>query len=130
MEGKIITQWEQIVGERFARLGLPEKITFPKGKKDEGTLYLRVTSSGYLLLHYAQDLILEQVNTFFGYKALVKLHMTHGFTPPTQHSPQEKKSLSPNEKAWLEGQIQAVSDLELKECLESLGNALFLCSSE
>src|ERR1700722_18700629 len=79
MEGKIITHWPQIVGEKFVRLALAEKITFHKGKKTEGTLHLSVTSSGALLLQYAQDLILEQVNTFFGYKALSSLRMTHDF---------------------------------------------------
>ena len=56
MEGKIITQWSQIVGERFTRLALAESITFPRGKKTEGTLHLSVTSSGAMLLNYAQDL--------------------------------------------------------------------------
>src|SRR3989338_6870468 len=77
MEGKIITHWSNIVGEKISQLSLVEKITFHKGKKVEGTLHLRVTSSGACLLQYAQDLVLERVNIFFGYKALSKLHMTH-----------------------------------------------------
>lgn len=125
MEGKIITHWPQIVGERFARLALAEKITFPKGKKAEGTLHLSVTSSAALLLHYAQDLILEQVNMFFGYKALSKLHMTHDFIPP-QEPPSKvpPAPLSEEEKAWLKDQTRAIADLELRESLERLGEAV------
>jgi hypothetical protein len=124
MEGKIITHWHQIVGEKFARLALAESITFPRGKKTEGTLHLSVTSSGAMLLHYAQDLILEQVNTFFGYKALSKLRMTHGFVPPQEVAIKVPKSLSEEDKEWIETQVNGIADPELKKCLESLGGSL------
>lgn len=126
MEGKIITHWTQIVGEKFARLALPEKITFPKGKKTEGTLHLMVTSSGSLFLHYAQDLILEQVNTFFGYKALTKLHMTHGFVPSDEEPKHIVPEPSSEDLTWLENQIGTITDLELKEHLERLGLAVII----
>lgn len=124
MEGKIITHWPQIVGERFAGLAIPEKITFPKGKKGEGTLYLSVTSSGSLLLHYAQGLILEHVNTFFGYKAISKLQMSHGFTPPTIEAKKVPSPLTEEEKEWLEGQVQVITDPDLKTYLEKLGESI------
>lgn len=125
MEGKIITHWPQIVGEKFSRLAIAEKITFPKGKRTEGTLHLSVTSSSSLLLHYAQDLILEQVNTFFGYRALSKLQMSHGFLPPEQVCSKEPPSpLSQEEKEWVALQIQSIKDLELKTCLKKLGKAV------
>jgi hypothetical protein len=125
MEGKIITNWPQIVGEKFARLALAEKITFPRGKKTEGTLYLSVTSAGALLLQYAQDLILEQVNTYFGYKALSTLRMTHGFIPPEESPPPlPPQPLSQEDKEWLEGQMGGINDQELKGCLERLGEAV------
>jgi rare lipoprotein A len=125
MEGKIITHWHQIVGEKFARLSLAEKVTFPKGKKTEGTLHLNVTSAGSLLLHYAQDLILEQVNTFFGYKALSKLHMSHGLTPSQEVAfKPPSPPLSEEENQWLNAQTQAIEDPELKQCLKNLGEVV------
>ncbi len=126
MEGKIITHWPQIVGEKFARLAIPEKITFPKDKRTEGTLHLSVTSAGALLLQFSQDLILEQINTFFGYKALVKLRMTHGFIPPQPILPKASLPLSQEEKEWIEGQTHHIADPDLKECLEKLGTSLSL----
>ncbi len=125
MEGKIITHWPQIVGEKFARLALAEKITFPPGKKTAGILHLSVTSSGALLLQYAQDLILEQVNTFFGYKALSTLRMTHGFVPPKENPPTlPPPSLTEKNKHWLKNQMEIIQDPELKACLEKLGEAV------
>lgn len=123
MEGKIITHWPQIVGERFARLALPEKIVFPKGKKGEGTLYLSVTSSGSLLLHYSQGIILEHINTFFGYKAIAKLHMSHGFSPPKTVE-KVPSLLSQKEKEWVAGQTEGIADYDLKERLNRLGEAI------
>jgi hypothetical protein len=125
MEGKIITHWKEIVGERYAHLALPEKIIFPKGKKTEGTLYLSVTSSSALLLYYAQGLILEHINTFFGYKAISKLHMSHGFTPSTHKAEKAPPpSLSPEEKKWIEQQTEVITDLDLKVYLENLGKSI------
>lgn len=125
MEGKIITHWPQIVGERFASLALPEKITFPKGKKGEGTLYLSVTSSSALLIHYAQGLILEHVNTFFGYKAIAKLQMNHGLVCPKVEVKAPSPPLAQAEKEWLERQTQSITDPDLKMYLEKLGEAIF-----
>lgn len=125
MEGKIITHWGQIVGDRFARLALPEKITFPKGQKGGGTLYLSVTSSTSLLIHYAQGLILEHVNTFFGYKAIAKLQLNHGLAPPkTEVEKTTLPLLTGEEKEWLMYQTQVITDPELREQLEKLGEAI------
>ena len=125
MEGKIVTHWAQIVGEKFAHMSFAEKITFPKGKRSEGTLHLNVTSSGALLFQYAQDLILERVNTFFGYKALSKLRMIHGLTLQREaKTPPPLKVLTNEEKAWLEKQIEGVEDSELQAYLQKLGEAI------
>ena len=125
MEGKIITHWPQIVGEKFAHMSFAEKITFPKGKRSEGTLHLNVTSSGALLFQYAQDLILERVNTFFGYKALSKLRMIHGLTVQGEAKmPSPPKILTGEEKAWLEKQIEGIEDIELRAYLQKLGEAV------
>jgi hypothetical protein len=122
MEGKIITHWSQIVGESFSRLALAEKITFPKGKKTEGTLHLSVTSASAFLLQYAQDLILERVNTFFGYKALSKLKMTHDLPVPKESPlPQLPPTLSQEDEEWLEGLVKEIQDPDLKVRLEKLG---------
>jgi hypothetical protein len=124
MEGKIITNWAQIVGERFADLALPERITFPKGKKGEGTLYLSVTSASSLFIHYSQGIILEHVNRFFGYKAISKLQMSHGFTPPKVEAEKVSLPLSHEDKEWVEQQMQGITDPDLRATLERLGESI------
>jgi hypothetical protein len=124
MEGKLVTQWARIVGPKLSRLTLPEKVSFPKGRKAEGTLHLKVTSSSALLIQYSQNLILDQVNTFFGYKALSKLRMTHGFMPPQEKMNPPSLPLSQKEKEWIENLLESVSDPELKTYLGKLGEAI------
>ncbi len=126
LEGKIITHWSQIVGERFADLSLPEKITFPLNKKTEGTLHLSVTSSGALFLQYTQDLLLERINVYFGYKAVSKIKMTHDLIKKLQ-SKQEKPIpiLSQQDKGYVDSLTKDILDPELKECLEKLGEGVY-----
>lgn len=71
--GRIVTHWSDIVGPQFSDIAAPSKITFPMGKKNEGTLHLITTSAGAMMIQYAEPLILERINTFFGYKAVIKL---------------------------------------------------------
>lgn len=91
----------------------------------EGTLHLRVTSSGACLLQYAQDLVLERVNIFFGYKALSKLQMTHDLVhlKPSKDV-QQTFSLSQEEGEWLKSLIEDIQDQELKTHLENLGKGI------
>jgi len=124
LEGKIITHWSQIVGDRYASLSLPEKITFPKGKRGEGTLYLSVSSASSLFIHYSQGVILEHINRFFGYKAVAKLHMSHGFKSPKVEVQKVLSPLSQDEKDWLEEQLHGVKDPELKIYLKKLGESI------
>lgn len=131
VEGKIVIHWDQIVGEKISSLSLAEKITFPRGKRSDGTLHLCVTSSGALFCHYAQDLILEQVNTYFGYKAVSKLRLTHGLEKskvkkswPIKDSP----LLTEEQKVWVRKTVQDVKDQDLKVCLEKL--AYWMCDQK
>ena len=125
LEGKIITHWSQIVGDQISKIALAEKITFPKGQRSDGTLHMVVTSSGALLIQYAQDLILERVNTFFGYKALTKLRLAHGLIPKTEENkPGVDKPLSTADEDWVQSHIESIEDEELKSYLQALGRAV------
>lgn len=124
MEGRILTHWPQIVGEKFAQLSLPEKITFPFGKKTEGTLHLSVTSAGSILVQSVQDLILDHVNRFFGYKAVSRLYMTHGLVITPKPSLPPPEPIAPAIEEWVQKETETIQDPELKECLASLGTSL------
>lgn len=125
LEGKIISSWPQIVGEKFSKQSIAQKIIFPKGKRTQGTLYLSVTSSSAFLLEHAQDLIIERVNTFFGYKAIEKLRMMHDFKlPKPSEKTQSSKELANEDIEWLESLTNHIEDQELRTYLENLGKGV------
>ncbi|MGB1540413.1 MAG: DciA family protein, partial [Rickettsiales bacterium] len=41
-EARLVTEWHQIAGPVLAERTLPTRMTFPRGQKTDGTLYLTV----------------------------------------------------------------------------------------
>ena len=82
IHGKIILEWEKIVGPQYAAFCAPLKIAFRQGYRTYGTLHVKVNPSHALLLTHSKDLVVEKVNTFFGYPAVSALKiMQVPFTP-------------------------------------------------
>jgi len=82
IHGKIILEWEKIVGPQYAAFCAPLKIAFRQGYRTYGILHIKVNPSHALLLTHSKDLVIEKVNTFFGYPAVSALKiMQIPFTP-------------------------------------------------
>ena len=74
IEMKILSEWKNIVGQDLAEHSLPEKISFAKDQRDNGVLHLAVTSGAFAIeISHNTPLILEKINTYFGYKAVTKI---------------------------------------------------------
>lgn len=69
----LTTRWNEIAGPTYAQMSLPIKLGFPSSKKTGGTLTLAVDGAAAVELHYVQDLLIDAVNRFFGYKAVERL---------------------------------------------------------
>lgn len=83
MKAKIILDWEKIVGPEFASFCRPIKLIFPLKYQKNGTLYLMVTPSYALILDHSKDLLVEKVNTYFGYSGIQTIKTIQG---PLKHS--------------------------------------------
>ena len=71
IEVDIITKWADIVGKELAGYSFPQKISFKKGCKNDGTLYLCVTTGAFALeIQHREKYILDKINTYFGYNAV------------------------------------------------------------
>ncbi len=82
IHGKIILEWEKIVGTQYASYCAPLKVSFRQGYRTYGTLHMKVNPSHVLLVTHSQDLVIEKINTFFGYKAVNALKIIQmPFTP-------------------------------------------------
>ncbi len=73
IQAEILLEWDKIVGQEMSQKCTPEKLVFSKGKKTEGILYLNVHISSGLLIEYGSPLIIDKINSYFGYQAVNRL---------------------------------------------------------
>ena len=119
---RILTEWESVVGPQLARHCLPEKLSFPAGKKTGGTLTISVENGFATELQHMQPLILERIAGYFGYHAVSRIVISHGWQPvmPQEATAPPRKALPANCAAMADG----VDDPELKAALQSLARTL------
>ncbi len=74
IEVDIISKWNNIVGDNFASVITPLKITFPINKRSEGTLFVTAQNSSVALeIMHKNLIIISKINSFFGYNAVTKI---------------------------------------------------------
>jgi len=126
--GAIVTKWPEIVGENVARHTQPEKIVFSRDGATGGTLHLKTDSGAFAMeLQHQEPQIVERINTFFGYRAVVRIKLIQGPLPRTHKADQQANPPRPLNKAEtrdLAGTVASVDDPELKEALERLGEKI------
>lgn len=125
--GAIVTKWPDIVGQDMARHTQPEKIVFSRDGVSGGTLHLRVSSGALATeIQHLEPQILERINTFFGYKAVVRVKLIQGPLPRAKDQPAAKppRPLSADEAKNLAGTVANVDDEELRQALERLGRSI------
>jgi hypothetical protein len=74
-EGGMVTDWAAIVGETIAERSLPLRLSFTGGERREGTLHVRVSGALALELQHLEPQVLERINGYFGYRAVVGLRI-------------------------------------------------------
>ena len=87
VQGAVVSRWGEIVGERYAKVSLPESIRFPSGSRKNGTLTLLVQGAHAPLMQHLGPMIIERVNRFFGYEAVSKLAYRQGAIPAKAAKP-------------------------------------------
>lgn len=122
VQGAVVHRWGEIVGERYARVSLPESIRFPQGRKSGGTLTLLVESAHAPLIQHLAPMIMEKVNAFFGYGAISKVVFRQGKVPQPEKAPARPKP-RPVPKEIGEG-LREIADPELRTLLESMAAGL------
>lgn len=123
--GDMVRHWPEIAGSLLARHTLPDRITYPRGQRTDGILHLQVDSAPVATeVQHLSPLIVEKVNTYFGYGAVKALHIYQRPLPPAAPARQAPRQLSAAERAALEAEIAAVTDPELRQALANLGAAV------
>lgn len=128
--GRIIAEWDKIIGPEFSAKAVPVKIDYraPSGKTKAGaklaSLHIATTESWSTTLHYQKDLILERINGLFGGGWIEDIRFVilprEGLKPPAK----SKRLLTEDEKKFLSGMLESLEDQELKAKLETLGREI------
>ncbi len=125
IQSSVVTRWGEIVGERHARVCMPEAIRFPPGEKTDGILDLVVVPAHAPFISHVTPEIIERVNRFFGYKAVARIKLRQGEVKPPAgvRPPTAPPSLRPI-PVELGDSLRDIGDAELRQVLESLARNL------
>ena len=125
VQSSVVTRWPEIVGERHARVCMPESIRFPLGEKTGGILQLVALPAHAPLIQHVIPEIIERVNRFFGYQAVARVKLRQGAVqPPRAEAPRAAPpSLKPI-PLELGDSLRDIGDPELRAVLESLARSL------
>nr|WP_294849650.1 DUF721 domain-containing protein [uncultured Sphingomonas sp.] len=122
VQSAVISRWAEIVGERYAKVSVPESIRFPSGKKSDGTLTLMVEGAHAPLMQHLAPMVMERVNRFFGYEAVTKVAFRQGrIARPAARAPRPQPAPVPKD---IGENLREVADPELRAVLESLASKL------
>lgn len=126
----IARQWPAIVGRELAAHCRPRQLRFPRtGEAVDGRLTLRVAPGWGLEVQHLEPLVLERINSFFGYRAVARLVLQQGPLPaPRTESRRRARPPAaeppPNLDHDLAAKLSTVADPELRAALEGLGRWL------
>jgi hypothetical protein len=125
-DGAILNDWAVIAGPHLAAHSQPEKIAYPKGAGDGGTLHLRIDSGSMAIeLQHLQPLLIERINGYFGFKAVDRLKITQGPLPDRDEKPAwSPRTLATGEESVLAESLMDVDDDDVRDALLALGRAI------
>ncbi|WNO53939.1 DUF721 domain-containing protein [Stakelama saccharophila] len=118
VQSSVVSRWNEIVGERYARVSSPESIRFPRGERTEGVLSLVVAGAHVTMMQHIAPEIIERVNRFFGYPAVARVQFRQGEVKrATRPKPQPRPE--PGESELRSG-LRGIEDDELRDVLGAL----------
>lgn len=131
-QANLIVDWPSIIGEEKATACQPEKLIFPRGQRNNGTLHLRVTSTMALELQHDSPQLIDRINGYFGYAAVesIRLIQTPLKQAKIQAKPRPHRTPKSGEIRALENRLEGIEDAELRETLQRLGTAILSESGE
>lgn len=131
-EGQVIGRWSEIVGQDLAAATAPEKIRFDRGKRTDGTLYLRVASGAAAALIQPQTpLIVGRINTFLGANVIGHIRVSQGPLPRrhVQNTPPPPLPLQESDLSAASQDVGSFGSESLTAALVRLGARLRARSS-
>ena len=126
-EADVIASWKEIVGEDTAAFSLPVRVDFKKGERTGGVLFVEVASGAFALeMQLKSRLVIDKVNTFFGYEAVQRLKILQNPAVVSQqplYKP-EKKLVTAAEENYIRKMSEDIKHPELCSAVQDLGRAI------
>lgn len=126
--GRILNNWDDIIGSELAVKAQPVKIHYRKPKdkseKPQATLDIATTSADATTLHYQKDLILARINQIFGDNWVTAIRFVH--LPANTVEPAYKRlaPLKEEDIAAIHAVLEGIEDEEIRIRLEKLGQSI------
>lgn len=128
---ELIQGWEEIAGQRLARLSRPQKIVWPRRISEDDPFKpatLVVAAEGYaaLAIQHETGELVARVNTFLGYGAIerIKLVQKPVTVPERRKARPALRPLRPYEEKQLDESLAEIESEKLRDALERLGRAV------
>jgi len=127
--GRIVTRWQDIIGDKMAALAQPQKIHYrkarKKGDKPTATLEIATSSTTASLLMMQKGMILEKINLIFGEDWVTDIKFVHMPVEAKKRSRlNQTKTLTTDEENSLSAMLNDIEDKELKIKLQNMGQSL------
>jgi len=118
---RIISEWPVIIGEKLSMHCIPQKLSFPAGKKTDGTLCIAVENGFAPELQHMQAVIMDRLAIYFGYKAISRITISHSYAPINE---EEKKPSSSKPSSTNFFISEEIDDVELRSSLDNIAKSL------
>lgn len=122
--GSLINDWPSIVGHQLSLRTAPDKLSFPRGKREDAVLHIRAMGAIALELQHLEPQIVERINSFFGYRAVAKIKLIHAAPVTIQKPVVRPRDLTMDEELSVMTTAATVEDEELRATLERFGRSL------
>ena len=123
----ILGSWEDIVGSDLARGILPEKLTFEKDKRINGTLFVKSAGGAFAtLFEFQKQRVMERINCFFGYPAVAQIKIRQGALKLKSESIKSTRSLTAMEEKELNKRVSGIKDEALRRQTYEIGKAILI----
>lgn len=120
-QADIITRWGTIVGSLLAERSVPQRLRFgPEG----GVLQVTVDGSYALELQHQEPVIIDRINSYFGYRAVARINMRQA---PIAAVTRKKRTIATPTQATLaeaKQTIAATTPEALQDALTNLGSRI------
>ncbi|MEZ5757477.1 MAG: DciA family protein [Emcibacteraceae bacterium] len=128
VKSDILIHWKEIVGAVLAKSSLPERLIMPKHNEYDGiragTLHIRVEGSFAPEMQHLEPLVIDRINSYYGYKAIEKLVFHHGMINPVPEKKKyQKPILNDSQKSELDSLLKNIKDDKLRKSLLRLGRS-------